>query len=108
MDAALGGAKAKLAAAGAVATTTGDKLKTGEMTRIVGVLTGEPAIQHDGLAMMLNSGALAPEMTGQVQYLAGITAYQKRDFAASAQYLRQSYDSGYRDRENLSAERSDR
>jgi hypothetical protein len=101
MDAALGGAKARLAAAGAVATTSGDKLKTGEMTRIVGVLTGDPAVQHDGLVAMLSSGGLAPEITGQVQYLAGITAYQKRDFATAAQYLRQSYDGGYRDRDNL-------
>lgn len=101
MDAALGGARAKLVAVNAAATTTGDKLKAGELTRNVGVLTGDVDLQHRGLVAMLNSGGLQPAQAGQIQYLAGVTAYQKRDYAGAISYLRPAMDSGYRDKDGL-------
>ncbi len=101
VDAALGGARAKLAAISPTATSSGDKLKFGEMTRTVGVLMGDPGMQHQGLVQMINSGAAAPEQMGQLQFLAGVTAYQGRDYQAAVSYLRPSYDSGYRDQDGL-------
>lgn len=101
VDAALGGAQAKLAAAAAVATTPGDKLKLGEITRNVGVLFSDPAQQHTGLVSMIDSGVLAPEQLGQVQFLAGVTAYQYGDYAGAIQYIKPSFDSGYRDQGGL-------
>lgn len=101
VDAALGGAKAKLDAAAAAATTPGDKLKLGEMTRSYGVLVDDLAMQHNGLVLMIDSGVLAPAMLPQVQWLAGVTAYQQRDYAGAVKFLEPSFASGYRDQQGL-------
>lgn len=101
VDAALGGADAKLAAAAAAASTPLDKLKLGELTRNVGVLKSDPVQQHKGLVMMIDSGAGQPETLGQLQYLAGVTAYQSGDYAGAVQYLKLAYDGGYRDSQGL-------
>ena len=101
VDAALGGAKAKLAAASAAVSTPGDKLKLGDMTRSLGVFYADPAMQHTGLVEMLDSGVLQPEQVGQVQYLAGVTAYQSGDYQGAIQYLKPAMDSGYRDDQGL-------
>lgn len=101
VDAALGGAKAKLDASAAQASTSGDKLKLGEMTRTYGVLVDDVSLQHQGLVLMLDSNALAPQMVGQVQFLTGVTAYQKGDYAGAARYLQPAFDSGYRDPQGL-------
>jgi hypothetical protein len=97
VDAALGGAKAKLDAAGAAASTPGDRLKLGEMRRTYGVLTDDTALQYAGLTMMIESGLLPAASLGQVQWLAGVAAYQKRDFANAAKYAQQAKDGGYQD-----------
>ncbi|MBB4856781.1 hypothetical protein HNO88_000078 [Novosphingobium chloroacetimidivorans] len=101
VDAALGGADAKLAAAAAVASTPLDKIKLGELTRNIGVLKSDPAMQHKGLVAMINSGAAQPDSVGQLQYLAGVTAYQTGDYAGAIQYLKPSYDGGYRDQQGM-------
>lgn len=101
VDAALGGADAKLAAATAAASTPMDKLKLGELIRNVGVLKADPAIQHKGLVSMIDSGAAQPEMLGQLQWLAGVTAYQGADYANAIKYLKPAYDSGYRDQQGM-------
>lgn len=97
VDAALGGAKVKLDAATAVASTSGDKLKLGEMTRTYGVLTDDPAAQYTGLTMMLDSGVLPAASLGQVKWLAAVAAYQKRDFANAARYAQAAKDGGFQD-----------
>lgn len=101
VDAALGGARAKLSAISGSATTPGDKIKLGEMTRNVGVLMDDPALQHQGLILMINSGVAPAAQMGQLQFLAGVTAYQSRDYQGAVTYLRPSYDSGYRDQGGL-------
>lgn len=101
VDAALGGADAKLAAATAAASTPMDKLKAGELTRNIGVLKGDPAQQNKGLVMMIESGAAQPQMLGQLQWLAGVTAYQTKDYAGAVKYLKPAYDSGYRDQQGM-------
>lgn len=97
VDAALGGAKAKLDAATAAASTPGDKLKLGELTRTYGVLTDDPALQYTGLTTMIDSGVLPAASLGQVQWLAGVAAYQKRDFANAAKYVQLAKDGGFQD-----------
>jgi hypothetical protein len=101
VDAALGGAKAKLDAAAAVATTPMDKLKLGDMTRIYGGLIDDPALQYQGLVLMLDSGQLQPTMVGQVQFIAGVTAYQKADYAGAVKYLEMAKASNYNDAQGL-------
>ena len=97
VDAALGGAKAKLDAARGAATTPGDKLKLGNMIANYGGLIADPAVQHDGMAMMLDSGVLADEMVGKVSWLAGVTSYQTHDYATAARYIQAAKDKGYTD-----------
>lgn len=101
VDAAMGGVLAQLQTAGAQASQPFDKLKQGEMTRNVGVLMNDPAMQHQGLVLMLDSGQTSPESLGQVQYLAGVTAYQSGKYDVAARYLQQSFDGGYRDTQNM-------
>ena len=101
LDSELGGAKAKLDAATAAASTPGDKLKLGEMTRTYGVLTDDLALQHQGLVQMIDSGVLQPAMLGQVQFLAGVTAYQKADYAGAVKYLEPAKAGGYKDPQGL-------
>lgn len=101
VDAALGGVVAKLQQAEAAATSPLDKLKQGELTRNVGVYMADPAMQHRGLAMMLDSGQVTPEGIGQVQYLAGVTAYQTKQYGEAARWLQTAYDGGYRDQQGM-------
>jgi hypothetical protein len=97
LDAALGGAKGQLDAASAAASTPGDKLKLGEMTRTYGILAEDVALQHQGLVLMLDSGAVPQEIATQVQWLAGVTAYQNRDYATAARYVQMAKDAGFTD-----------
>jgi hypothetical protein len=101
VDAALGGADAKLAAVTAAASTPMDKLKAGEITRNIGVLKNDTALQNKGLVMMIDSGAAQPQTLGQLQWLAGVTAYQSGDYNGAIKYIKPAYDSGYRDQQGL-------
>lgn len=101
VDAALGGVLAKLQSAEAAATAPLDKLKQGELTRNVGIYMNDTAMQHRGLVMMLDSGQLQPEGIGQVQYLAGVTAYQTQQYPEAARWLQAAYDGGYRDPQSM-------
>jgi len=101
VDAALGGADAKLATVVAAATTPVDKLKAGELTRNVGVLKNDTVMQNKGLVMMIDSGAAQPATLGQLQWLAGVTAYQSGDYAGAIKYIKPAYDGGYRDQQGM-------
>jgi len=83
-----------------VATTAADKVKLGEFTRNYGILTSDTAMQHKGLVMMLESGGLQPQSVGQVQFLAGVTAYQTKDWPTAQKYFQMAYDGGYKDPNN--------
>lgn len=101
VDAAMGGIVAKLQQADAVASTPLDKLKQGELTRNVGIFMADPDMQYRGLVMMIESGQMKPEGLGQVQYLAGVTAYQTKQYPDAARWLQAAYDSGYRDQQGM-------
>jgi hypothetical protein len=101
VDAALGGILAKLQQAGAVASTPLDKLKHGELTRNVGIFMNDVAMQNRGLVMMLESGQLPAEGVAQVQYLAGVTAYQTKQYPEATRWLQAAYDGGYRDEQGM-------
>lgn len=101
VDAALGGGKAKIDAIAPTVSTPGDKVKFGEMMRTYGVLTADPALQKQGLLMMLDSGALSAASVGQINYLAGITSYQTKDYAGAAKYLQAAKQAGYSDQQGL-------
>lgn len=97
VDAALNGGKAQLDALAPLATTQGDKLKLGEMQRNYGVLTDDVPLQHRGLVGMIDSGGLPATSVGQVQWLAGVTAYQTADYANAAKYIELAKALGFQD-----------
>jgi hypothetical protein len=101
VDAAMGGITAKLQQADAAATSPLDKLKQGELTRNVGIFMADTGMQHRGLVMMLDSGQLSADTLGQVQYLAGVTAYQSKQYPEAARWLQAAYDGGYRDQQGM-------
>lgn len=101
VDTVLGGIRAKVTAANAVATTPLDKVKQGEITRLVGIYMDDPAMQYRGAVQMIESGALEPEVQGQVQFIAGVNAYKSADYTSAAKWLKTSYDGGYRDDQNM-------
>lgn len=98
VDAALGGnVKGRIDAAAAVATTPGDKLKIGELTRTYGVLTDDQALQFKGATMMLDTGVLTPAAVGPANWIAGVAAYQLGDYAAAAKYVQAAKTAGFQD-----------
>lgn len=101
MDAALGGARGKLQTINAAVSTPGDKIKAGELNRNVGVLMNDTTLQHQGLVMMLDSGLVEQANLGQIQFLAGVTAYQSGNYQGAITYLRPALDGGYRDPQGL-------
>lgn len=98
IEAALGGnVKARLDTAAAAATTPGDKLKLGELTRLYGTLIDDHGLVLKGASTMLESGALAATNVGAANWVAGVAAYQGGDYAAAAKYVQAAKDAGFRD-----------
>lgn len=101
VDAALGGnAKAAFDAAVPTATTPDDKQALGQMMRNYGLLSQDLPFKQRGLALSLESGKVPADALGLTNYDAGITAYQNKDYAGSAKYLKAAKDAGYIDSSN--------
>ena len=101
IDAALGGdAKTAFEAAVPTATTPDDKQALGSMMRNYGILAKDLAFKQKGNELLLESGKLPPENAGSVNFDAGITAYQLKDWANAAKYLKAAKDLGYVDPNN--------
>lgn len=101
IDTALGGdGKATFEAAVSTATTPDDKMALGQLMRNYGILAKDLAFKQKGTAMMLDSGKLPADKVGSVYFDAGVTAYQLKDWANAARYLKASKDAGFQDPNN--------
>lgn len=101
IDAALGGdGKAALEAAVPSATTPDDKQALGSMIRNYGILSQDLATKQRGTLLMLESGKVQGQMAGTLNFDAGVTAYQLKDWASAAKYLKAAKDAGYVDPNN--------
>lgn len=101
IDAALGGdGKAAFEAAVPTATTPDDKNALGSMMRNYGIMAKDLAFKQKGNALILDSGKLPADKVGAVNFDAGVTAYQLKDWASAARYLKVSKDAGYQDPNN--------
>ncbi|MCJ2186311.1 hypothetical protein [Novosphingobium beihaiensis] len=101
IDAALGGdGKAAFEAAIPTATTPDDKHALGSMLRNYGILSKDLAFKQKGTLLMLDSGKLAADKVGQMDYDAGVTAYQLKDWTSAATYLKAAKDAGFQDPNN--------
>jgi len=101
MDAALGGnAKGAFDAAVPTATTPDDKNALGSMMRNYGIISQDLVMKQQGTKMMLDSGKVPAESVGAMNFDAGVTAYQAKDYAGAATYLKAAKDAGYTDPNN--------
>ncbi|MCT2399575.1 hypothetical protein [Novosphingobium mangrovi (ex Huang et al. 2023)] len=101
IDAALGGdGKAAFEAAVPAATTPDDKHALGSFMRNYGILAKDLAFKQKGNLLMLESGKLSPESVGAINFDSGVTAYQLKDWANAAKYLRAAKAVGYQDPNN--------
>jgi hypothetical protein len=100
-DAAVGGdGKAAFTAAEAAATTPDDKMALGSFIRNYGLISQDKAMMLKGLNMSISSGALPAAELGKTNFDAGVTAYQLKDYAQAATYLKAAKDGGYVDPQN--------
>lgn len=98
IDAALGGdGKAAFEAAVPTATTPDDKQTLGSLMRNYGILSKDLAVKQQGNMLLLESGKLPAESVGPVNFDAGVTAYQLKDWVNAAKYLKAAKDVGYKD-----------
>ncbi|TYC90937.1 hypothetical protein [Novosphingobium sp. BW1] len=101
MNAELGGnAKAAYEKAASVATTPDDKNVLGDFMRFFAIISKDNDLKIKALKMRLDSGKVAPEQIGAVNYDLGVTYYQQKDFASAAPYLKAAKDAGYQDPNN--------
>ena len=101
IDAALGGdAMAAFTKAEASASTPDDKNALGSMLRNYAIITKNSDARLRANKMMLESGKVAANNVGPLNFDAGVTAYQAQDYATAATYLKAAKDAGYTDPNN--------
>ncbi|RDC59987.1 hypothetical protein HME9302_01185 [Alteripontixanthobacter maritimus] len=79
----------------AASTTPDDKKAAGSLVYNIGVISGDEAMQKQGLTMELESGKATSERTAQLNFLAGQNAYRAKDFAGARTYYQRALDGGY-------------
>lgn len=89
--------KAALPAVVAAAETADDRMVAGSLYLQTGQLAKDPALQYQGLEMMLASGKVGAEQAPQYNFFAGQLAYNAKDYAKARSYVQTAYDLGYRD-----------
>ena len=89
--------KGQLPALIAAVENDDDKMVAGQMVLVVGNKASDPALQRQGLEMMLASGKVAPEQVGQFHYFVGNLAYQAKDYAAARTALEAAVAAGFQD-----------
>ncbi|MEK9854115.1 MAG: hypothetical protein VW495_04865, partial [Rhodobiaceae bacterium] len=77
-----------------------DKQALGSFMRNYGILSKDLAYKMRGNKLMLESGKLPAANVGSVNFDTGVTAYQLKDFATAATYLKAAKDAGYVDANN--------
>jgi len=88
-------AKAGLPAVIAAVENERDRLVAGNLVLQVANKANDPALQRQGLELMLQSGQVAPEQVGQFQFFVGSLAMQAKDYPAARTALQAAVDAGY-------------
>jgi hypothetical protein len=74
-----------------------DRYAAGQLGLSLGNKAKDPALQQQGLELMLASGKVPPEQLGQFQFFVGNLAYQAKDYAKSRTALEAALAAGYTD-----------
>lgn len=89
--------KGQVPSLAAAATTADDRMAAGGLILQIGQKSSDPALQRQGLEMMLASGKVAAENLGQYNFFAGQLAYNAREFAKARQFFEQALANGSQD-----------
>lgn len=93
------GARAAIPTMVAAIETPADRNVAGNLILNIGNQLSEPALQRQGLEMMLESGLVAPEQVGQFNWFVGSLAFNSGDYAAARTALQAAVAAGYSDPE---------
>lgn len=90
----LAAAKAQIPSVIAAMQTPEDKHVGGNLVLILGNKLNDPALQRQGLELMLASGKVEPAQIGEFQFLVGNLAYNAKDYAAARTALQAAVAAG--------------
>ncbi|WP_120078610.1 tetratricopeptide repeat protein [Aurantiacibacter odishensis] len=93
------GARAAIPTLIAAIETPADRNVAGNLILNIGNQLSEPALQRQGLELMLESGLVAPEQVGQFNWFVGSLAFNAGDYAAARTALQAAVAAGYSDPE---------
>lgn len=79
----------------AAASTPDDKMAAGQFIYAAGSAANDPALQLQGLSMLLSSGKVPAANLGQYNFAAGQLAYQAKDYAKAREFLQAAVQAGY-------------
>ena len=91
------GAKAAIPTVIAAIENQKDRQVAGNLILNIGTNLSEPALQRQGLEMMLESGLTPAEQVGQFNYYVGSFAYNAQDYAAARAAMNAAVAGGYVD-----------
>lgn len=88
-------AKAQLPGVLALVQTADDRFAAGNLSLILGNKLKDPALQRQGLELMVASGKADPAQLGQFQFFIGSLAFNAEDWAAARTALQAAIAAGY-------------
>ena len=88
-------AQAQIPALLAAIENENDRQLAGNIILNIGNATSNPALQRQGLELMLASGLVPPEQQGQFHWFVGSLAFQAEDYAAARQQFETTRSLGY-------------
>lgn len=87
--------RAQVPAIIAAVSTPDDRFAGGQFVLATGSAASDPALQLQGLTMMLDSGKTPAANLGQYNFFAGQLSYQAKDYAKARTYFQAAQTAGY-------------
>ena len=87
--------RAQVPAIIAAVSTPDDRFAGGQFVLATGSAANDPALQLQGLTMMLDSGKTPAANLGQYNFFAGQLSYQAKDYAKARTYFQAAQTAGY-------------
>lgn len=78
----------------AASQTADDRFATGQAYVSAGNAAKDPALQLQGIDLMMQSGKVEPARVGQIAFIGGQLAYNAKDYAKARTYLTQAVQAG--------------
>lgn len=91
--------RAQIPALTAAASTADDRFAAGQFILATGSAASDPALQRQGLELMLNSGRVPAADVGRFNFAAGQLAFQAKDFGQARTYFQAAQNARYADKD---------